>query len=57
MPDKANLPLLLKEEYYHKKVSIYGNLNLGADLSLSVWADPSFDASNTLVRNFYYFDP
>lgn len=56
-PDKANLPATFKGRYYHKKVSIYGNLNLGADLSLSVWADPSFDASNTLVRNFYYFDP
>ena len=56
-PAKANLPATFKGRYYHKKVSIYGNLNLGADLSLSVWADPSFDASNTLVRNFYYFDP
>ena len=29
-PDKANLPATFKGRYYHKKVSIYGNLNLGA---------------------------
>ena len=56
-PSGTNQPATYKARYYHKMVSLYGSLNLGADLGLSVGAEFSFDASNPLVRTFYYLDP